>query len=47
MRPNFYRSFEEFEREELKPGTRVGFSLDEFIEETAFDGELHVEESDD
>lgn len=47
MRPSFYRSFEEFEREELKPGTRVGFSLDDLIEETAFDGELDFDESDD
>ena len=47
MRPSFYRSFEEFEREELRPGNRVGFSLDEFIEETAFDGELDVDENDD
>lgn len=40
MRPSFYRSFEEFEREELRPGNRIGFSLDDLIEETSFDGEL-------
>lgn len=39
-RPSFYRSFEEFEREELRPGSRIGFSLDDLIEETNFDGEL-------
>jgi hypothetical protein len=44
MRPSFYRSFEEFEREELRPGNRIGFSLDDLIEETAFDGELDVDE---
>jgi hypothetical protein len=40
MRPSFYRSFEEFEREELRPGNRIGFSLDELIEESVFDSEL-------
>jgi hypothetical protein len=43
MRPSFYRSFEEFEREELRPGNRIGFSLDDLIEETAFDGELEFD----
>ena len=40
MRPSFYSSFEEFEREELRPGNRIGFSLDDLIEETSYDGEL-------
>ena len=40
MRPSFYRSFEEFEREELRPGNRMGFSFDDLIEETNFDSEL-------
>jgi hypothetical protein len=44
MRPSFYRSFEEFEREELKPGNRIGFSLDDLIEETVFDSESENEE---
>lgn len=43
MRPSFYRSFEEFEREELKPG-RIGFSLDDLIEETSFDSEVDSDE---
>ena len=44
MRPNFYRSFEEFEREEIRPGsTRVGFSLDDLIEESVFDSESEVD----
>jgi hypothetical protein len=48
MRPNFYRSFEEFEREELKPATsRVGFSLDDLIEESVYDGDSEVEDVDD
>ncbi len=44
MRPNFYKSFEEFEREEIRPGsTRVGFSLDDLIEESVFDSETEVD----
>jgi hypothetical protein len=50
-RPMMYRSYEEFEREELRPSrTRVGFSLDDLIEETTFDSEFQldsVEEDDD
>jgi hypothetical protein len=43
MRPNFYKSYEEFEREELRPTrSRIGFSIDDLIEETAFDGELET-----
>lgn len=48
MRPqSFYRSFEEFEREELRPSTKVGFSLDDLIEETSFDGELEFDQYED
>ncbi len=44
MRPSFYRSFEEFEREELRPGnSRIGFSLDDLIEESVFDSEAEVD----
>ncbi|MGZ3422660.1 MAG: hypothetical protein ACXWUG_14160 [Polyangiales bacterium] len=46
MRPSFYRSFEEFEREELRPGNRIGFSLDDLIEESVFDSELEVDQVD-
>jgi hypothetical protein len=46
MRPSFYRSFEEFEREELRPGNRIGFSLDDLIEESVFDSETEVDEID-
>ena len=38
--PNFYKSFEEFEREEIRPAaSRVGFSLDDLIEESIFDSD--------
>ena len=48
MRPNFYRSFEEFEREEIRPAaSRVGFSLDDLIEETVFDADYEAKDSDD
>jgi hypothetical protein len=34
--PKHYRSIEEFEREELKPGSKVGFSFDDLMQETTF-----------
>jgi hypothetical protein len=36
--PRNYRSIEEFEREELKPQFRVGFSLEDLMQETIFEG---------
>ena len=36
--PKNYRSIEEFEREELKPQFRVGFSLEDLMQETIFEG---------
>ncbi|MBK7395532.1 MAG: hypothetical protein IPJ34_04295 [Myxococcales bacterium] len=48
MRPlTYYRNFEEFEREELKSSSKIGFSLDDLIEETSFDGELEFDTLDD
>jgi hypothetical protein len=37
-----YRSIEEFEREEIRPSLRIGFSIDD-LEESAFEGELSFE----
>ena len=37
--PKMYRSMEEFEREELRPGQKAGFSLDDLIEEARFQAE--------
>jgi hypothetical protein len=34
-----YRTMEEFEREEIRPSFRIGFSIDD-LEETSFEGEL-------
>jgi hypothetical protein len=34
--PRSYRSIEEFEREEIRPGLRIGFTLDD-LEEGSFE----------
>ena len=34
--PKFYRSLAEFEREELRPGQKAGWSLDDLYSEAAF-----------
>ena len=36
--PKNYRSIEEFEREELRPQNKVGFSLEDLMQETIFEG---------
>ena len=36
--PKNYRTIEEFEREELHPQFRVGFSLEDLMTETIFEG---------
>lgn len=38
--PKSYRTIEEFQREELRPSFKVGFTLDDLMQET------HVEGSD-
>ena len=40
--PRSYRTMEEFEREEIRPGFRIGFSIDDF-EETSFEAEVGFE----
>jgi hypothetical protein len=37
--PKNYRSIEEFEREELRPQYKVGFSLEDLMQETIFEGQ--------
>ncbi len=32
--PKSYRSIEEFQREELRPGNKVGFDFDDLMQET-------------
>jgi hypothetical protein len=38
-RPRAYGSYADFEREEIRPGMRIGWSVDE-IEETSAEAEL-------
>ena len=35
--PKSYRSIEEFQREELRPHFKVGFTIDDLDQETMFD----------
>ena len=35
--PKSYRSIEEFQREELRPSFKVGYTLDDMVQETMFD----------
>jgi hypothetical protein len=37
--PKSYRTMEEFERDEIRPSFRIGFSIDD-LEESSFDAEL-------
>ena len=37
--PRNYQNIEEFEREEIRPSFRIGFSIDDF-EESSFEGEV-------
>jgi len=36
--PKNYRTIEDFQREELRPDYRVGFSLEDLMQETVFEG---------
>ena len=36
--PKSYRSIEEFEREEIRRDMKLGFSLDDLMQDTAFEG---------
>lgn len=35
--PKSYRSIEEFEREEIRPSFKIGYSIDDMVQETMFD----------
>lgn len=52
--PKSYRSIEDFEREELRPSNKVGFSFDDLMQETMlhqndllFDDQVDEYEADD
>ena len=36
--PKSYRSMEEFEREAIRPELKYGFSLDDLMQDTTFEG---------
>lgn len=36
--PKSYRSMADFEREELRPQFKIGFSLDDLTQESSFEG---------
>lgn len=36
--PKHYRTIEEFQREELRPQYKIGFSFEDLMQETTFDG---------
>ena len=42
--PKAFRNFAEFEREVLRNERRIGLSLEEMVEDNAFDAELDFEE---
>lgn len=36
---NFYRTFADFEREEIRPSFKVGFSMEDLVEEATFESD--------
>jgi hypothetical protein len=40
--PRSYRNMEEFEREEIRPSFKIGFTIED-LEEGAFEGELNFD----
>lgn len=42
----FYRSYEEFAREELKPYSRIGFSMDELDIDNGYQEDFLFDEAD-
>ena len=43
----FYRSFDEFHREEIRPLTQIGFSIDEFEIDNGFQDDFLFAEQED
>ncbi len=44
--PKTFSNFAEFEREILRGSTRIGLSLEELVEDDAFDAEIELESDD-
>ncbi len=40
MNPKQYRSYADFEREEIRPYMKVGFSMEDFVDDTSFENEM-------
>jgi CBS-domain-containing membrane protein len=38
--PKSYRSYADFEREEIRPSFKVGFSMEDLVEEATFEAEV-------
>ncbi len=41
--PKAFNTFAEFEREIIHPANRIGLSLEEMVEDSAFDAEIEFE----
>lgn len=41
--PKNFQSYAEFEREILRGSNRIGFSLEDIVEDTSFDAELNFD----
>jgi hypothetical protein len=41
--PKFYRTFADFEREEIRPGFKVGFSMEDLVDEATFENSQGVD----
>lgn len=41
--PSSFRSFAEFEREIIRPHYRIGLSVEDMVEDNAFEAELDLE----
>ncbi len=44
--PKNFQSFAEFEREVLRPSTRLGLSLEDIVDDDSFDAEIEVDSDD-
>ncbi|QQR88981.1 MAG: transcriptional regulator [Myxococcales bacterium] len=44
--PKHYRSIEEFEREEIRPTQKIGFTLDDLYQEATFNTEQEFSKED-
>jgi hypothetical protein len=42
--PNNFQTFAEFEREIIRSGSRLGLSLEDIVEDTAFDAEVEADD---